>query len=236
MNRLQSDFVAIVNHEFRTTLTGIQGFSELMRDEEFSFQEVKEYAADINADARRLTRMINQLLDLDQMKSGQTTLHLEEVELNAILMEVIEQMRRVTSRHRFNVQFDNTIPPFLADRRKLTQVVTNLVENAVKYSSGDELFLRSMLEDEIAHVTVRDQGMGIPPEFLEQVFDPYYSRIDLETTRYVKGSGLGLPIARQIVQMHGGKAWAESILGEGSIFHFTIPLAGILTTAEENHG
>jgi signal transduction histidine kinase len=236
MNKLQSDFVSIVNHEFRTTLTGIQGFSELMRDEEFSFQEVKEYAADINADARRLTRMINRLLDLDQMKSGQMVLHLEEVDLNAIIREVVDQIRPTTPRHRFRLQLDKTLPPLLGNSGKLTQVVTNLVENAVKYSSGGEILLHSMLEGEVTHVRVQDQGMGIPPQVLDQVFDPYYSRVELETSRYVKGSGLGLPIVRQIVQMHSGKAWAESVLGQGSIFHFTIPLAAISTTAEENHG
>ena len=93
VNKMQSDFISIVNHEFRTTLTGIQGFSELMRDEEFGFQEIKEYAADINADARRLSHMINQLLDLDQMKAGRVTLYLEKVDLNAVIMDVANRMR-----------------------------------------------------------------------------------------------------------------------------------------------
>ena len=230
MNKMQSDFVSIVNHEFRTTLTGIQGFSELMRDEEFGFQEIKEYAADINADARRLTRMINQLLDLDQMRSGQVSLRLEQIDLNAIIMDVVDRVRPATTRHRLRHQLDNTLPLLVGDRTRLIQVVTNLVENAVKYSSGGEILLVSELEDEIAHVRVQDQGMGIPLEALERVFDPYYCRIDSETSRYVKGTGLGLPIVRQIVHMHAGKAWAESSLGEGSVFHFTIPFATAPTT------
>lgn len=230
MNKMQSDFVSIVNHEFRTTLTGIQGFSELMRDEEFGFQEIKEYAADINADARRLSRMINQLLDLDQMRSGQVLLHLEQINLNAIIMDVVDRVRPATTQHRFRHQLDNMLPLLSGDRTRLIQVVTNLVENAVKYSSSGEILLVSELEGEIAHVRVQDQGVGIPLEALERVFDPYYCRIESETPRYVKGTGLGLPIVRQIVQMHAGKTWAESNLGEGSVFHFTIPFATAPTT------
>jgi signal transduction histidine kinase len=230
MDKMQSDFVSIVNHEFRTTLTGIQGFSELMRDEEFGFQEIKEYAADINADARRLSRMINQLLDLDQLRSGQMPLHLEQIDLNAIVMDVVDRVRPTTKRHRFQHQLDNSLPLLSGDRTRLTQVVTNLIENAVKYSSGGEILLVSELEGEVAHVRVQDQGAGIPLEALERVFDPYYCRIESDTSRYVKGTGLGLPVVRQVVQMHAGKAWAESSLGEGSIFHFTIPFAAPTTT------
>src|SRR5712691_3042114 len=97
MNRMQGDFVSIVNHEFRTTLTGIQGFSELMRDEEFSFQEIKEFASDINADARRLSHLINQLLELDQMKAGQTVLRMEEIDLNEVIMAVAGEVGASTA-------------------------------------------------------------------------------------------------------------------------------------------
>jgi signal transduction histidine kinase len=230
MDKMQSDFVSIVNHEFRTTLTGIQGFSELMRDEEFGFQEIKEYASDINADARRLSRMINKLLDLDQLRSGHISLQREQIDLNAIVMDVVDRVRSTTTRHRLRHQLDNSLPLLSGDPTRLTQVVTNLVENAVKYSSGGEILLVSKLEGEVVHVRVHDQGAGIPLEALERVFDPYYCRIESDTSRYVKGTGLGLPIVRQIVQMHAGKAWVESNLGEGSVFHFTIPSTAPTTT------
>lgn len=229
MNKLQSDFVAIVNHEFRTTLTGIQGFSELIRDEEFGFQEIKEYAADINTDARRLSHMINQLLDLDMLRSGQTLLNLESVDLNAILTDVGDRVRITTTRHHFRYHLDNSLPPLSADRYRLTQAVTNLVENAIKYSSSGEILLVSEHEGEVAHVRVHDQGAGIPLDALERIFDPYYCRIESDTSRYVKGTGLGLPLVRQIMHMHAGKAWAESNLGEGSVFHFIIPFAPSVT-------
>ena len=237
VNKMQSDFISIVNHEFRTTLTGIQGFSELMRDEEFGFQEIKEYAADINADARRLSHMINQLLDLDQMKAGRVTLHLEKVDLNAVIMDVANRIGPTTSRHQFQFQLDTTLSLLAGDRDKLTQVITNLVNNALKYSpDGGEIMLSTRIEGECVHVRVQDQGMGIPPHALEQVFDPYYSRTESEALRYVKGAGLGLSIVRQIIYMHDGKTWAESTPGSGSVFHFTIPLVGLRTTMEENNG
>jgi signal transduction histidine kinase len=237
VNKMQGDFISIVNHEFRTTLTGIQGFSELMRDEEFSFQEIKEYAADINADARRLSHMINQLLDLDQMKSGRVALHLEKVDLNDVIMGVANRVRPTMSRHRLHLQLDAALSLLAGDRDKLTQVITNLVNNALKYSpDGGEIILSTRIESECVHVSVQDQGMGIPPHALEQVFDPYYSRTESEALRYVKGAGLGLSIVRQIIHMHDGRTWAESTPGSGSVFHFTIPLVGLPTTMEENNG
>ena len=235
-NQVQSNFVSIVSHEFRTTLTSIQGFSELIRDEEFSFQEIKEYASDINADAKRLSHMISELLDLNRMKSGRMILNLEQVDFNVIIMDVIDRIRPTTTLHRFRLQLDNTLPFLWADRNKLTQVVTNLLSNAVKYSpGGGEILISSSIDGHFVHVHVQDQGIGIPAHTLEQIFE-FYSRIESGSTRYIEGTGLGLPIVRQIVQMHGGKVWAESMLGQGSVFHFTIPLPAISSSMTESHG
>ena len=235
MNKLKSDFVSVVSHEFRTVLTCIEGFSELMRDEKFSPQEMKGFAADINTDARRLTRMISDLLDLDRMEFGRVTLQKEEVDLNAIIMNASDRIHPTAPKHSFRFQLDDTLPRIIGDSDKLIQVVSNLVTNAVKYSpDGGEILLSSCLEGDIVHTQVRDHGMGIPPDSLERVFERY-SRIEAGSTRYIKGTGLGLPIVRQIVQMHGGKVWAESCQSTGSIFHFTLPIAGAPTTTDESN-
>jgi signal transduction histidine kinase len=235
-NQVQSNFVSIVSHEFRTTLTGIQGFSELIRDENFSFEEIKEFAADINTDARRLTCMISELLDLNRMKSGQVSLNLEQVDFKAVIMDVIERMRPTATQHRFRLQLDNAFPFLAADRNKLTQVVTNLLSNAVKYSpGGGEILISGKVEGHLVHVCVQDQGIGMPAHTLERIFE-FYSRIESDSTRYIEGTGLGLPIVRQIVQLHGGKVWAESMLGRGSIFHFTIPLPAIFSSVKDSAG
>lgn len=225
MDRLKSDFISIVSHEFRTALTGIQGFSEMMHDEDFSLVEIKEFSADINADAKRLSRMITDMLDLDRMESGQMKFYQEEVKVNEIIMTVIERIRPNTPDHSFRFQLDDTLPLIVGDSDRLIQVVTNLLTNAVKYSpDGGEILLRSYLEGDMTHVEVQDQGLGIPPDALERVFERY-NRVEADSTRYIKGTGLGLPIVREIVQLYGGKAWVESVQGKGSTFHFTLRVA-----------
>jgi PAS domain S-box-containing protein len=232
LNKLQSNFIAMVGHEFRTTLTSIQGFSELMRDEQFDISEVKEYASDIHTDALRLHRMINDLLDLERMKSGKMTLHLELTDLNAMLLEVTDRTRMVSPHHTIKFLTDQALPRVEGDRDKLIQVVTNLLSNAIKYSSkGGVITVRSFPEGGNAHITVQDEGIGIPLEAHDKVFAPY-SRIDSDKTRYVQGTGLGLPIVRQIVDMHGGHVWVDSTLGQGSTFHFVLPFMHVLTTSK----
>lgn len=234
INQTQNTFVSVVSHEFRTTLTSIQGFSELMRDEDFSAGEIKEYAADINVDARRLNRMITELLDLERMKSGRMMLNLEQVDLNAIITDVLDHQRPNAPQHRFLLELEEPLPQLTADRDKLTQVVTNLVNNAIKYSpNGGDLLVNSSVVDGLVHMSVHDNGIGIPSEALEKVFDPYY-RIESNASHYIKGTGLGLPIVRQIVRMHGGKTWAESTPGHGSTFHVMLPYTGGATAPLEH--
>ena len=229
-SQVQRNFVAIVSHEFRTALTSIQGFSELMCEEELSREEIKEYGADIFTEAQRLSRMIADLLDLERMKSGQMPLTLEKVDLNALIREGLELLRPTAPGHTFVLQLESTLPECLGDRDKLAQVITNLLSNAIKYSPrGGEIAVGSQIEGEMAQVWVQDHGIGIPAEALEEVFVPY-SRIEARTTRYIKGTGLGLSIARQMIQMQGGHIWVESSLGNGSRFYFTVPLARPQTT------
>lgn len=224
-SQLQRNFVAVVSHEFRTALTGIQGFSEVLQEETLSQAEIQEYAADIFAEATRLSRMITDLLDLERMKAGRMRLMLEQINVNALLKGVLKRLRPTASGHTVEFHLDESLPACLGDRDKLTQVVTNLLSNAIKYSPhGGAILLGSQVEGDMAQVWIQDHGIGIPPEALEEVFVSY-SRVEAEPTHYIKGSGLGLSIARQIIQMHGGRIWVESSLGLGSRFCFIIPLA-----------
>jgi signal transduction histidine kinase len=221
---MQRNFVATVSHEFRTALTTIQGFSELMRKETSDPEEVSEYATYIFGEAKRLGRMITDLLDLERMKSGRMPLTREYMDLNSLIRNVLEHLRATSSKHTFRLQLDDTLPKCSGDYDKLAQVVTNLVTNAIKYSpQGGEILVGSQTAEKTAQVWVQDHGIGIPSESLEDVFVPY-CRINAGNTRYIKGTGLGLSISRQIIQMHGGHIWVESSLGQGSRFHFTVPL------------
>jgi signal transduction histidine kinase len=225
VNRAKSEFVSIVSHEFRTPLTGIQGFSEMMKDEDLSVAEMKEYAGDINKDAQRLNRMITEMLDLDRMEAGRMTLHREPADLNAIVSEAADRVRPNAPAHPISLKLDIALPALSADRDKLTQVVANLLSNAVKYSpTGGEIVVVTSQDGTSVLLTVRDHGMGIPADRLESIWERY-SRIETDKTRGIQGTGLGLPIVRQIVTMHGGKVWAESEAGRGSTFHVVLPLA-----------
>ena len=230
LNRAKSDFVSVVSHEFRTPLTGIQGFSEMMSEEELTPEEMREYAGDINKDARRLNRMINEMLDLDKMESGRMQLHREPVDVNAVVTETADRIRPNAPSHPIRLTLDPAVGDIQGDRDKLTQVMTNLMNNAVKYSpSGGEIVVATRAEGDAVHVLVRDHGMGIPKEALGSIFERY-GRVESPATRHIQGTGLGLPIVRQIVQLHGGTVWAESTVGEGSVFHVNLPRGEARTT------
>jgi signal transduction histidine kinase len=224
LSRLRAEFVSTVSHEFRTPLTGIQGFSEMMRDEELSVAQMREFAGDINKDALRLARLIADMLDLDRMESGRMTFNLEPLDLNRILADAAAPFRLSAADHPIELHLDESLPTIVGSSDRLTQVVTNLVSNAIKYSpSGGAVELRTERDEKMAVLTIRDHGMGIPTEMLETIFDRY-SRIESKVTATIQGTGLGLPIVRQIVQLHAGKVWATSEPGQGSTFHVRLPL------------
>lgn len=226
LNRAKSEFVSIVSHEFRTPLTGIQGFSEMMRDEQLTLEEMREYAGDINKDSQRLNRMIDEMLDLDRMESGRMTIHPEPMDLNAVVTEAVNRVRPNAPNHTLSLDLQPDLPPIHADRDRLTQVASNLLNNAVKYSpTGGRVTVKTRAEGGEVRIEVRDEGLGIPRDALETIFERY-SRVDSVATKDIPGTGLGLPIVRQIVQLHGGRVWAESELGRGSVFYVVLPLAG----------
>jgi PAS domain S-box-containing protein len=224
LNHLKSEFVSVVSHEFRTALTGIQGFSEIIRDEVLTGAEVKEFANDIHNDAMRLNRMITEMLDLDRIEAGRTRLRLAMTDLNLLITEAVDRVASSTDRHQLESDLDPSLPIVHCDADRVLQVVTNLLTNAVKYSpAGGHVLVSSRHDPGFVTISVRDHGLGLAASFIDKVFDRYERYADNATDQIV-GTGLGLPIARQIVEMHGGKIGVESVHGEGSNFHFTLPL------------
>jgi PAS domain S-box-containing protein len=224
LDRTKTEFLSIVSHEFRTALTGIQGFSELIRDGGLEPDEVRAYGGYIFNDADRVNRLIGDMLDLDRMESGRMSIRTADVDINEVLSDSIARAGSSPSVE-FKADMDPRLPIVVGDRDRLVQVVSNLVNNAVKYSpDGGTVTLSSRAEGGFALVSVTDTGVGIPPDEISHVFERF-RRVRSGAAQSIPGTGLGLTIVKQIVEMHGGKIWVESAVGHGSAFHFTLPLA-----------
>jgi PAS domain S-box-containing protein len=225
LDHTKTEFLSIVSHEFRTALTGIQGFSELIRDGGLEIDEVRAYGGYIFNDADRINRLIGDMLDLDRMESGRMSMRSGDVDINEVLSEAIARAGTSTANVEFHSDLDPRLPIVTGDRDRLIQVVSNLVNNAVKYSpDGGKVTLSTRGEGGFALVSVTDTGLGIPPDEIGHVFERF-RRVRSGAAQSIPGTGLGLTIVKQIVEMHGGKIWVESAVGHGSAFHFTIPLA-----------
>jgi PAS domain S-box-containing protein len=224
LDRTKTEFLSIVSHEFRTALTGIQGFSELIRDGGLEPDEVRAYGGYIFNDADRVNRLIGDMLDLDRMESGRMSIRTTGVDINEVLSDAIARAGSSPTVE-FKADLDPRLPIVTGDRDRLVQVVSNLVNNAVKYSpDGGSVTLSSRSEGGFALVSVTDTGVGIPPNEIGHVFERF-RRVRSGAAQSIPGTGLGLTIVKQIVEMHGGKIWVESAVGHGSAFHFTLPLA-----------
>ncbi|HEY8643287.1 MAG TPA: ATP-binding protein [Candidatus Dormibacteraeota bacterium] len=224
ISNAKSYFVSLVGHEFRTALTGIQGFSELLAEQDFDDAEVKEFAREIHSEGKRLTRMISEMLDLDRMESGRMQLNYGKVDLNRVVAEVADRFQAATQSHWMLLDLDAALPAIEGDADKLTQVVSNLLSNAIKYSpNGGDVLVKSGSDGAEVKVSITDHGLGLPPEALDTVFERY-ARHESKDRESITGTGLGLPLVRQIVDMHGGRVWAESEEGKGSTFTFAVPI------------
>jgi len=224
LDRTKTEFLSIVSHEFRTALTGIQGFSELIRDGGLEPDELRAYGGYIFNDADRVNRLIGDMLDLDRMESGRMSMRTADVDINDIVMEAISRGAPAAGAVEFKSDLDPRLPIVAGDRDRLIQVLSNLVNNAVKYSpDGGTVTLASRVDGRFALISVTDTGIGIPQDEIGHVFERF-RRVRSGAAQSIPGTGLGLTIVKQIVEMHGGKIWVESAVGHGSSFHFTIPL------------
>ncbi|HLQ15615.1 MAG TPA: HAMP domain-containing sensor histidine kinase [Candidatus Eisenbacteria bacterium] len=226
LNRLKTEFLTMVSHEFRTALVGIQGFSELMRDaESLNLVEVRSFANEVYNDARRLDQMLDKMLDLDRSAGSQTVLHIGRISLNSAVHDAVAIAIAEGLKHHVVTNLDPALPMVSGDGTKLRQLVSILLSNAMKFSSEEsEVVVSSRADSGHVHVTVKDHGTGMPNDFDSQLFGRYRWSADNPTTKVI-GTGLGLPMAREIVELHGGKIWFDNVAGGGSEFHFTIPMA-----------
>jgi signal transduction histidine kinase len=225
VNKMQSDFISVVSHEFRTALTTIEGFSNLLRSDDYPGEEVKDFANDIYTDAARLHRIVTDLLDLEQMKKDKMPLRMVWIDLNALLAALVKRMELVSRDYIVHLSLDEELPQIEGDSDKLIQAITNVLSNAIKYSPMEgDILIKSSKEGNSAHISIQDHGIGIAPEDIKNIFTSYH-RIDSASTRYIQGTGLGLSMALEIIRLHEGNLWVESDLGHGSTFHLSLPLS-----------
>ena len=225
LNSLKTDFLQSVSHEFKTALLGIQGFSELIRDtSELNVQDVRSFAADINRDAERLDRMVTEMLELDRTESGRADLRLASVDINALVRREVGVARALPEQAVIDLCLEPTLKPIPGDESKLSGVMHTLLVNAVMRSpAGGVVTVTTAAGAAGVRVSVKDEGVGVRAEFDDRLFDQddLYANSPI---RKLVGTGLGLGIARQVVQLHGGRLWVVRTKEGGSEYQFTLPV------------
>jgi PAS domain S-box-containing protein len=225
VDRMKSEMVTIVSHELRSPLANMQTALELVLTSDFEKDLQQEMLNLVRSQCARLASFVEELLDISQLEAGQIAMRCEPVTLWPLIQRVVNAFEATEQKgHRFQHIGQDELPFAWADPRKVEMILTNLLQNAAKYSpEGSTITIEAKMTDEAdIMVSVSDEGEGIAPEHLEQIFQPYY-RIGNSGPEKVPGRGLGLYIVKKLVEMQGGKIWVESEVGEGSQFIFTLP-------------
>jgi signal transduction histidine kinase len=228
-NQHKSEFLASVSHELRTPLNAIIGFSEVMLERLFGEvnEKQEEYLQDILSSGRHLLSLINDILDLAKIEAGRMELEAGDFDLPQAIDNTLVLIRERALRRGITVE--RTVDPALGeirgDERKIKQVMLNLLSNAVKFTpEGGRIAVRAAAANGTAEVSVVDTGVGIAPEDQEAVFEEF-RQVGTDYARKHEGTGLGLALARKFVELHGGKIWVTSQVGQGSTFTFSIPIS-----------
>lgn len=221
---MKDEMLSAVSHEMRTPLTSIIGFIEFMLDNEVDSERQREYHEIIARETRRLKEMIDNLLTLQALRAGYGRENLQTVPIWPLLHQTVNHFDKVSDRHRIVIDCPPDLPPIRGNEERLRQAMGNLLSNAIKYSPGGRtVTVGARIEEGFAILRVEDEGMGIRPEGLDEIFDRFF-RIDTKDERRMGATGLGLPLVKEIVKAHGGRVWVESSLGRGSTFFMSIPL------------
>lgn len=227
LERVRRDFVANVSHEFKTPLTAIQGFAETLLAGAIDDPRNRVRFLQIILDhSRRLARLTDDLLELSKMDADRLEMEIDPLSVSQFIQSCIETTQRSATEKdlRISVDLKTALPDIAADRRRLAEVLQNLLDNAVQYTpSGGRITVSAASDGHQVEFTVCDSGIGIPKVDQPRIFERFY-RVDVARSREVGGTGLGLSIAKHLIEAHGGRIWVESEVGQGSQFHFTVPV------------
>jgi signal transduction histidine kinase len=223
----KSQFLANMSHELRTPLNAILGYTELMADSAYGEPSEKMLGVlkRLEANGKHLLGLINDVLDLSKIEAGQLVLELSDYSVQDIAQTVRSTLEPLAADKKlaFKVEVAPQLPPGRGDGRRLTQVLINLVGNAIKFTDAGEVAIKASANNGSFHVSVRDTGPGISTADQAKLFQEF-QQADNAITKKKGGSGLGLAISRRIIEMHGGRIWVESQPGQGSTFAFTLPV------------
>lgn len=222
---LQATFLSVISHELQTPLAIIRGYAELLADGAATLpaDRLQNKLAVIAEESERLSKMVASLLDASRIGAGGLELAREPVDIPRLVRRAVQKMEAISPQHPFVIALPADLPPVLADYARVEQVLINLLENAVKYSpKGGQILVTSDLRSEAVVVHVSDQGIGVPSAERDRIF-ARFARLDSRVVRQLKGVGLGLFIARAIIQAHGGRIWVDAAPGGGAQFSFSLP-------------
>jgi signal transduction histidine kinase len=226
-SRHKSEFLANTSHELRTPLNAILGYTELVLDDIYGEVpgKIREVLERVQSNGRHLLGLINDVLDLSKIEAGQLALSVSEYSMREVVQTMIAATEALVAEK--NLTFATTIADDLpvgeGDERRITQVLLNLVGNAIKFTESGGIAIDAASSDGAFQIAVSDTGPGIAPEDQQVVFEEF-RQLDSSSTRAKGGTGLGLAISKRIVELHGGRIWVESELGKGSTFRFTLPV------------
>jgi signal transduction histidine kinase len=233
--RLRSEIMATLSHELRTPLAAIRGYATALMMEEVKWPKWKreQFLRLIDEECEDLQAMIGEMFDSSLIDIGQMAIVPQPLRLPYLLAEVAAEAQRRTRVHRLMVDTPPEFPILDADPHRIKQVMRNVLDNAIKYSpTGGLVVVRAEVGENEVTVSVSDQGVGISPKDMTPLFDKYF-RAKSPTGYHIAGTGLGLPVARAIVEAHGGRIWAASKVGQGTTLYFTLPRAGLSSSAYE---
>lgn len=229
LDKVRANFIATISHEFKTPLASIIMGTSMILEERMGIlnEEQRSVLNTINEDETRLSNLVNELLQLSKLESDRAIFNFEPCSIEGIAETSIKQFFEQAQKKEVALysDIDDKLPKVEADFEKITWVINNLIANAIKYTNaGDEICIKARVEENQMFVSVRDTGYGIPPEYLDKIFDKFIQIKGQDSE--IRGTGLGLVIVKEIIEAHKGRVWCESKLDVGSTFTFTLPLWG----------